>query len=271
MKKNIDFLDEDPIIQDQQWVCLSFVSPFSNQKSDIHALKFRGAFEKEEEAKERCKMLRESDPDFDIYIAQGFRWLPWYPDPSKIKTEEYANEQLNELVKGTKENNIKAKSHFKQRVREQNEKALEESLNYSESKREFPLVVKKRHSDLTEEIRSLKEKLEEAETKLQETSILLNNISLEEMEHAEFMHLDHQEKLKNASNPVDANKLEKEFREILHKYSNDDNPDLTLLYPRTNLSSSTVSDTNSSLFNKTDRYETDDPNQTENPTLNEIA
>ena len=97
MVKERDYLDEDPKIAGQNFACVTFVSPDSNQKADAHGLKLRGVFESKEEAYKRAKYLQEYDPDFDIYVVDMFRWLEWFPDPSKVPEEYHANEQLNQI------------------------------------------------------------------------------------------------------------------------------------------------------------------------------
>lgn len=229
--KERDFLDEDPKIAGQNFACVSFVSPSSNQKSDVLGLKIRGVFETREEAEKRVRFLQDYDSDFDIYVADLFRWLPWAPDPEKIQDEVHMNSQLNELVKGQKQSNQQAKSQFKKRTNDLLEKAMEEANPETTNVREFPLSVRKRFDDLTEQIKDLKEQLSNAEKKLETTQATLNEITPAEMQHAEYMHNDHQRKLKEADGPESLNKLEMSYREVLSEYSKG-NGSLEELYPK---------------------------------------
>ena len=52
----------------------------------------------------RAKKLQKSDPDHNIYVGQVGKWLPWDPKPSDVGEQEYAEEQLNTLMKKYKEN-----------------------------------------------------------------------------------------------------------------------------------------------------------------------
>jgi hypothetical protein len=53
-------------------------------ETNIRGIKVRGAFQTQEEAQLRCRMLREIDPDHDIYVGQVGMWMPF--DPSAYKT-----------------------------------------------------------------------------------------------------------------------------------------------------------------------------------------
>ena len=52
----------------------------------------------------RAKKLQRSDPNFNIYMGSMGKWMAWEPEPSKVGEQEYANEQLNTLMKKYREN-----------------------------------------------------------------------------------------------------------------------------------------------------------------------
>jgi hypothetical protein len=52
----------------------------------------------------RAKTLQKLDPDFNVYVGQVGFWLPWDPEPSEVPDQEYADDQLNQLMKKYKEN-----------------------------------------------------------------------------------------------------------------------------------------------------------------------
>lgn len=70
----------------------------------IRGIKVRGVYSSEAEATSRAKRLQKSDPNFNIYLGAVGKWMAWEPDPSKISTQEYANDQLNSLMKKYREN-----------------------------------------------------------------------------------------------------------------------------------------------------------------------
>ena len=183
--KEADFLDEDPEIRGQKYVCLSFISPedvimqkevfffnkflgsfskdmieffdtmvekhegntticdmmeglrqrydyifganelqetfnfFKTSNNDkleseyleknefqttIRGLKIRGSYETFPEAQKRAENIRKIDNKFDVYVAQVGCWCPWAPHPENVGDVEYANTQLNTMMKKYKEN-----------------------------------------------------------------------------------------------------------------------------------------------------------------------
>ena len=112
------FLKPDPPVRNQEWVCLSIITPETVKNSKIHAIKIRGVYATENEARNRCKELTEIDPHFNIYIAQVGLWVPWVDDPQKADDVVYANEELNDLMKNYKKSQEKAKLDHEQRRQE---------------------------------------------------------------------------------------------------------------------------------------------------------
>ena len=71
MSKPVEILNEDPVIDGQKWVCISFISPDQAKvNTKVHALKVRGVYDTYEEAEKRCQLLREIDPSFDIFVGE---------------------------------------------------------------------------------------------------------------------------------------------------------------------------------------------------------
>jgi excinuclease UvrABC nuclease subunit len=121
-------LQEDSLkVPGQNWVCVSFVSPTSNQKNKNIGMKIRGVFDKQEEAVEHVKRLIRVDPVFDIFICEMYNWCLVPPDPEKIADQTYQNDELNKIVGEYRKNQIYAKEHFEERKREMMEQASEEA------------------------------------------------------------------------------------------------------------------------------------------------
>jgi hypothetical protein len=76
----------------------------NNFTTTIRGLKVRGVFGSDVEASARAKKLQRSDPNFNIYMGSVGKWMAWEPDASKVGEQEYANEQLNTLMKKYREN-----------------------------------------------------------------------------------------------------------------------------------------------------------------------
>ena len=81
-----------------------------------------------QEAEIRCKLLREVDPNHDVYIGQVGVWMPFHPEAYKTGKVEYLEKELNDLMNEKQKNEQDAKIHFDQRVRESKEKAIKENI-----------------------------------------------------------------------------------------------------------------------------------------------
>ena len=114
-------------------------------QTTVRGVKIRGTYSSLREAQARAKRLQKLDPNFNVYVGQVGFWLPWDPTPDNIEDQEYANTELNELVKKYNENQRDKEEHFRENidyVREQ------ESLKL-EKKEE---LIKKKQAELKKEI-----------------------------------------------------------------------------------------------------------------------
>ncbi len=107
--KYIDYLDEDEPIPGQLYCCVSFVSPEGIKNCSLRGVKIRGTFDTRERAEKHADKLRKQDPDFDIFVGEVGKWLPWDPEPNSVQDSVYQEKELNDLVKGYKDNLDKAK------------------------------------------------------------------------------------------------------------------------------------------------------------------
>ena len=73
-------------------------------RTTMRGIKVRGVFSTEAEASIRAKRLQKSDPSFNIYLGSVGKWMAWEPDPNKVGASEYANDELNSLMKKYREN-----------------------------------------------------------------------------------------------------------------------------------------------------------------------
>jgi len=73
-------------------------------QTTVRGLKIRGSYSTHEEAAARAKKLQKNDTIHNVFVGEVGKWLPWDPAPSDVKEQEYAEEQLNTLMKSYKEN-----------------------------------------------------------------------------------------------------------------------------------------------------------------------
>ena len=103
-----------------------------NFQTSTRGLKIRGAFPTLEEAELRCKMLRELDPNHDVFVGPVGLWMPWEPEAYKTGRVEYLEEELNKLMHEKTKNETNAKTAFEQRVKETKQHAIEENIKNAE-------------------------------------------------------------------------------------------------------------------------------------------
>jgi ribonucleotide reductase alpha subunit len=101
-------------------------------QTSTRGIKVRGVFSTQGEAELRCKLLREVDPNHDIYVGQVGMWVPFHPEAYKTGRVEYMEETLNQLMSDKKKNEDIAKQDFEKRVREARQKAIEENMKKAE-------------------------------------------------------------------------------------------------------------------------------------------
>ena len=104
---------------------------FSNAnhyQTNTRGIKIRGVYGSQGEAELRCKLLREVDPNHDVYVGPVGMWMPWEPEAYKTGRVEYLEEQLNQLMSEKIKNEEYAKMEFEKRVREAKEKAIKENI-----------------------------------------------------------------------------------------------------------------------------------------------
>lgn len=104
----------------------------NNFQTSTRGIKIRGSYPTQEEAEMRCKLLREHDPNHDVYVGPVGMWMPWEPEAYKTGKVEYLEKELNDLMHEKKKNEESAKVEFDKRIQEAKEKAIEENKKIAE-------------------------------------------------------------------------------------------------------------------------------------------
>jgi hypothetical protein len=99
-----------------------------NFQTSVRGVKIRGSYPSQQEAELRCKMLREVDPNHDVYVGPVGTWMPFHPEAYKTGRVEYMEDELNQLMHEKDKNEKNAKVEFDKRVRETKEKAMKENV-----------------------------------------------------------------------------------------------------------------------------------------------
>lgn len=87
------------------------------------AYKYVGGYAKPEDAQQRIRELEAEDETFHIFASENGKWCTFNPSPDLIKDENYREQQLNEIIKGTKIVEQRTKEFFRSEMRKKVEKA----------------------------------------------------------------------------------------------------------------------------------------------------
>jgi len=84
-------------------------------RTTVRGVKIRGVFSSSQEAEVRSKKLQKSDTLNNIFVGQVGKWLAWDPEPNQVENQEYAEDQLNDLMKSYKKNEEARDAFYKER------------------------------------------------------------------------------------------------------------------------------------------------------------
>jgi len=90
----------------------------NNFQTSIRGIKVRGVFDTLREAQIRAEVLKKLDGKFHVYVAEVGCWCPWSPNPEEVQEQEFAETQLNTMMKHYKDNQVKKDIYYEERKRE---------------------------------------------------------------------------------------------------------------------------------------------------------
>lgn len=172
----VDYLSEDNIVPiGQNFVCISFLTD-PEKKSKMNGIKVRGVFSSQDEASEHAKKLQQIDPYFNVFVGEVGKWLPFDPEPTSENAgnPEYANDQLNGIMKGYIENQNKSKIFHEKRKLAQMREGIEKSIETSKDNvKEIQQKVLESSDNveiglLNEKIKSIEKQIKSLEDKTKE-------------------------------------------------------------------------------------------------------
>lgn len=172
----LDHLDEDTNTPEgQNFVCISFLGDPDN-KLTLTGIKVKGSFSDYDQACKFAKQEQNKNSHFNVYVGEVGKWLPFDPDPDSKSAgdAEYANKELNNLMKKYKDNQEKVNMAHQERKewminksRLENLKKKKDNINFvnkaiedaeDDSKKETLL---KQLEELKKDIKSLEEETKE--------------------------------------------------------------------------------------------------------------
>jgi hypothetical protein len=81
-------------------------------RTNVRGVKVRRSFPTVEEAQLFAKVLQRRYPKDNLYIGKVGAWLPWDPSEHLMPEVEYAEQELNELMRKYKENEVNKEMFF---------------------------------------------------------------------------------------------------------------------------------------------------------------
>lgn len=93
-------------------------------RTTVRGLKVRGSYNTQEEAIARSKKLQRLDTLHNIFVGEVGKWLPWDPNPNAVKEQEYAEDELNTLMKKYKENEDARENFYREQRKTGREKTV---------------------------------------------------------------------------------------------------------------------------------------------------
>lgn len=91
------------------------VSVISTKTSDINAIKIKGMFEKEEQAKEWCEKLDKTEFLFEFGIVNKNEYFEVPVDYTKINNQVFQNSMLNDIINGNVKEKQKAREFYEEK------------------------------------------------------------------------------------------------------------------------------------------------------------
>jgi hypothetical protein len=102
-------------------------------RTNVRGVKIRRVFASLEEAQTMAKVLQRRYPRDNLYIGKVGCWLPWDPSEHVMPEVEYAEQELNELMRKYKENEVNKELFFEE---EKNEKIKNQRIENERRKKQ---------------------------------------------------------------------------------------------------------------------------------------
>lgn len=173
MSNKPDYLTEDSLLpSNQKYVCMSFLKPQKEDNTTLSGIKIRGVFEDYDSACKHAKRLQECDPYHHVFVGEMGKWLPHDPDPDSkyVKDFEYANEQLNSMMKSYVDNQDKAKIFHEQRKNDMVRKNIIDNMetqnkNMDELKEQLNTADETEKKDIEKRLKNMEDNINTMENK----------------------------------------------------------------------------------------------------------
>ena len=99
-------------------------------QTNVRGVKIRRIFANLEEAQMYCKVLQRKYPRDNLYLGKVGCWLPWDPSEHVMPEVEYAEKELNEMMRKYKENEMNKDIFFEERKNEKMEQQRKDNAKH---------------------------------------------------------------------------------------------------------------------------------------------
>ncbi len=159
----------------------------NNFQTSVRGVKIRGVYDTDVEAKHRASRLQKKDPNFNVYIGQVGFWLPWEPETHKVQDEQFAEQQLNELMSEYKKNQEYKDEVFEEDKRQKIENMKKEREDAEKKRKQEELENPKQIEEVPDDLPELEEVPDdntEEQTEEQTEEEVESNVHKEEIKQA---------------------------------------------------------------------------------------
>lgn len=123
-QKELDLVESVPLDTVKQ-----IIEEWLEYNKHRRGIKIRGSFSNNEQGhkgiQKRIDYLKKTmSENYHIFVGEVGKWCPYDPDADDIEAQEYAEEQLNTMMKEHRIANEKAKIQFEERKKEMTERAI---------------------------------------------------------------------------------------------------------------------------------------------------
>lgn len=163
-KLNVGQMFEDYVYANEERLNQDY-SRENDYHTTVRGVKIRGVYDTYREAEVRSKVLARKDPNHNVFIGQVGFWLAWDPNPDNVQSQQYANDQLNELVKRYNENRELKDQLYNDEIERRKKRMQEENRKRKE---EVNVKQKDSEEDSKEKIDKLRKILDDKDKYLEE-------------------------------------------------------------------------------------------------------
>lgn len=165
----------------QNFACLSFFEGKDKDGKNLMYMRLGGVSDSYDNACDMAKNINQEDNVHNVFVGEVGKWLPIVSNVSKTSSEyvedvEYANEQLNELMKGYHTNQEKAKLFYEHNKNEKMINNINDNIGEQE-KNKNELTKKLGKAKSIDEVKTLTSSLENIDNQVKKLEGRLKDLN----------------------------------------------------------------------------------------------